>query len=252
MIDLTWECAQGPVVSSRPIIINHQYHELPKFILIVFLFFSSCPKNIAFCTGVGKVKTDLFVRKEEYREFRFFHGRLARWIKWRACDVGEAKEGLENKLWRRWSNGRVWEWAVTYIKRRNGWIMSSDVGEVYGKVGEWALLYIFITMSSAHSPTFLSHHLRHNSFSNPFVALPTSQLILQPFRRFTYVTANSPTLPLLHICRSSFSNPSFASPTSQALHLILLASRPWILLERFPNFSLNERRIVLPKLRNKQ
>ena len=40
------------------------------------------------------------------------YGRLARWIKWRACDVGEAKEGLEN-LWCRWSNRRVGEWAVT-------------------------------------------------------------------------------------------------------------------------------------------
>ena len=29
------------------------------------------------------------------------HGRLARWRKWRACDVGEAKEWLENELWRR-------------------------------------------------------------------------------------------------------------------------------------------------------
>ena len=41
------------------------------------------------------------------------HGRLARWIKWRACDVGKAKERLEIELWRRWSNGRVGEWAVT-------------------------------------------------------------------------------------------------------------------------------------------
>ena len=41
------------------------------------------------------------------------HGRLSRWIKWRASDVGEAKEGLENKLWCRWSNGRVGEWSVT-------------------------------------------------------------------------------------------------------------------------------------------
>ena len=76
---------------------------------------------------------------------------------------------------------------------------------------------------------------RHNSFSNPSLALPksqlcsfsnlsvtspTSQLILQPFLRFTYVTAQSPTLPFLHLRHSSFSNPSFASPTSQALHLI--------------------------------
>ena len=54
-----------------------------------------------------------------------------------------------------------------------------------------------------------------------------AELILQPSRRFTYVTAHSPTLPLLHLYHSSFSNPSFAFPTSHALHLIHLASRPW-------------------------
>ena len=48
--------------------------------------------------------------------------------------------------------------------------------------------------SRAHSPTFPSLHLRHSSFSNPSVALPTSQLILQPFRCFTYVITCSPTL----------------------------------------------------------
>ena len=62
--------------------------------------------------------------------------------------------------------------------------------------------------------SFSNLHLRHNSFSNSSVALPTSQLILQFFRCFTYV--------------SSFSNPSFASPTSQALHLRHLASRPCV------------------------
>ena len=64
------------------------------------------------------------------------------------------------------------------------------------------------------------------SFSNLSVTSHTSKLILQPFRRFTYVTAHSPAIPLLHLRHSSFSNPSFASPTSQALHLIHLASRP--------------------------
>ena len=125
------------------------------------------------------------------------HGRIARRIKLRACDVGEAKEGLENELWHRWSNERVGEWVVMYVKRRKGWWMSRDVGEVTGNFGEWALLYISISMSSAHSPTFPSLHLRHNSFSNPSVALPTSQLILQPFHCFTYVTIRSPTLLLL-------------------------------------------------------
>ena len=58
---------------------------------------------------------------------------------------------------------------------------------------------------------------------------PTSQLILQPLRPFTYVTAHYPTLPLLHLRHSSCSNPYLASPTSQAFHLIHLASRPWLL-----------------------
>ena len=56
--------------------------------------------------------------------------------------------------------------------------------------------------------------LRHSSFSNTSVALPTSQLILQP-------SVASPTSQLIL-------NPSFASATSQALHLRHLASRPWI------------------------
>ena len=41
------------------------------------------------------------------------HERLARWRNWKSCDVGEAKERLENELWHRWSDGRVGEWAVT-------------------------------------------------------------------------------------------------------------------------------------------
>ena len=89
--------------------------------------------------------------------------------------------------------------------------------------------------SRAHSPTFPSLHLRHSSFSNLSITSPTSLLILQPFRRFTYVTAHSPTLPLLYLRHSSFSNPFFASPTSQALHLIHLVSRPWFNIQlHFP------------------
>ena len=30
-----------------------------------------------------------------------WYGQLARWRKWRACGVEEAREGLENELWRR-------------------------------------------------------------------------------------------------------------------------------------------------------
>ena len=55
------------------------------------------------------------------------------------------------------------------------------------------------------------------SFSKLSIISPPSQLILQPFHYFTYITAHSPTLPLLHLCYSLFSNPSFASAISQAL-----------------------------------
>ena len=69
--------------------------------------------------------------------------------------------------------------------------------------------------SKAHSPTFPLLHLSHNSFSNPSVALPSSQLILQLFCCFTYITVHSPTLLSLYLHHSSFSNSSVASPTSQ-------------------------------------
>ena len=91
------------------------------------------------------------------------------------------------------------------------------------------------TYVTTHSPTLPLLHLRHSSFSKLSVTSPSSQLILQPFRRFTYVTTHSPTLPLLHLRHSSFSNPSFTSPTSQALHLGHLASRPWFSINRKTN-----------------
>ena len=54
------------------------------------------------------------------------------------------------------------------------------------------------TYVTAHSPTLS-------------IASPTPQLILQPFRRFTFVTAHSPTLLLLHLRHSSFTKPFLSS-----------------------------------------
>ena len=51
------------------------------------------------------------------------------------------------------------------------------------------------TYTTAHSPTIPSLYLRLSSLSNPSVATPTSQLILQPFFRLSYVTGFSLTLP---------------------------------------------------------
>ena len=106
------------------------------------------------------------------------------------CDVGEATKALENELWRRWSDR---------------------------KVGEWAELIDIEIHSRAHSPTLLSLLLRHSSFPNPSVPLPTLQLILQVFCLFTYITAHSPTLPSLYLHHNLFSNPSVASPMSQLI-----------------------------------
>ena len=59
----------------------------------------------------------------------------------------------------------------------------------------WALLILqtfrhFIHVTT-HSPTLPSLYLRHSSFSNPSVASSTSQFILQPFFRFSYVISSS-------------------------------------------------------------
>ena len=82
------------------------------------------------------------------------------------------------------------------------------------------LIVILITMGGSSGGigevpvTYVKQHKRckmssRASFSNPYVASPTSQLILQTFQCFTYVTAHSTPL---------------ASPTSQAFHLRHLAS----------------------------
>ena len=121
------------------------------------------------------IDSKYFVRKRSLHNQHFnigeigLHGQLARWRKWKSCDVGAAKEGLENELWRRWSDWKFGEWATSPTSQ-----------------------LILILQA-------LSLHLHHSLFSNPSLALPMSQLNLQPFHCFTYVTAHSPTFlsPLL-------------------------------------------------------
>ena len=67
--------------------------------------------------------------------------------------------------------------------------MSCDVGEATeGLENELCCHFTYVT---THSPTLLSLYLHHSSFSNPSIASPTSQLILQPFFCFSYVTGSS-------------------------------------------------------------
>ena len=73
-------------------------------------------------------------------------------------------------------------------------------------------------MSSAHSSSFQSLHLCHSSFYNPSLALPTPQLILQPFCCFTYVTAHSPTLLLLLLRHKIF---TYTAPGEPSMEIVL-------------------------------
>ena len=81
--------------------------------------------------------------------------------------------------------------------------MSCDVGEgmerLENEPSSFPKLCLF-TYVTAHSPTLPSLYLSHSSFFNPSVASPTSQFILQPFFRFSYVTGfllTSPGEPLI-------------------------------------------------------
>ena len=69
------------------------------------------------------------------------------------------------------------------------------MGRLQGKVFHLAELILqpfrHFTYVTAHSPTLPSLYLRHNSLSNSSVASPTSQLIVQPFFRLSYITAHS-------------------------------------------------------------
>ena len=77
-------------------------------------------------------------------------------------------------------------------------------------------------MSRGHSPAIPSLHLRHNSFSTPSVGLPTSQLILQPFHCFIYVTVvHSSTLLSVLLGHKFFTN----SPDEKPM-IVLEAIQP--------------------------
>ena len=100
------------------------------------------------------------------------------------------------------SPGELSEELVTQEKRKKGWRMNCEVGEATESLEN--------EQSSQLQP-------EQSSFSNLSITSPTSQLIVQPFCCFTYVTALCPTLPSLHLRHSSFSNPSIALPMSQLI-----------------------------------
>ena len=79
----------------------------------------------------------------------------------------------------------------------------------------------------------------HSSFSNFSIPSPTSQLILQPFSSFTYVTTHSPTLPLLHLRHSSFSKPfrRFTYVTAHSPNHSVALPTSQLILQPFSSFT---------------
>ena len=101
------------------------------------------------------------------------------------------------------------------------------------------------TYVTAHSPNFPSLHLRPNSFSNPSVVYlhhssfsypsivsPTSQFILQPFFRFSYVTSSSlnspgepPMCPLVCVSENFGFSLTISKPSNQSIHQSIINHR---------------------------
>ena len=110
---------------------------------------------------------------------------------------------------------------IAYITQNIGYLGGNRTG-IFNLLSSRANLHLSYNPAGRSHCRLQNHHgyiKQHHrgmggSFYSPSIASPTSQLIRQPFCRFTYVTA--------------FSNPSIASPTSQALHVLHLASRPCI------------------------
>ena len=88
---------------------------------------------------------------------------------------------------------------------------------------DWRILQSPFSNSSAALPTSQLVLQPFRCLTYVIDTSPTTQLIIQPFRRFTYVTAHTTTLPLLHprqtlhLPHSSSCNPSAASSTSQLI-----------------------------------
>ena len=90
------------------------------------------------------------------------HGRLARWLKWRACDAGEAKERLENELWRRWSDGKVGEWALHL--RQSSFSNPSVCSPTSQFIFQPFFRFSYVISSSLNSPGGAPIHISYVSY----------------------------------------------------------------------------------------
>ena len=111
--------------------------------------------------------------------------------------------------------------------------------------------FLRFTYVAAHFPTLPSFYLRHSSFSNPYVASPTSQLILQPFFRFSYVTGFSLTSPgEPHFSGSVHTHTDTHTHTHIIYHLVFCPSAGPLLQAEEPRLQFCRRQVFHRKLRN--
>ena len=98
-------------------------------------------------------------------------------------DVGEATEGLENILWRKWLDGRCWSRTLCSFSNPS---IASLMSQLILLITQPFRRFIYVI---GHYPTLPSLHLRHSSFSNPSVASHTSHglhlhhLVSRPWAR---------------------------------------------------------------------
>ena len=67
-----------------------------------------------------------------------------------SCDVGEATEGSENELWRRWSDGRVGEWA--HLRHRNFTYVTWRAALAIYK---YKYIWSYKTLTHTHTHTYI-------------------------------------------------------------------------------------------------
>ena len=128
--------------------------------------FNSCYERV--------VRNRLFVNDDTSLLRCWELGRLARWRKWRACDIGEALLILQPFRQFTYVTAHSANLPSLYL-RHSSFSHPSVASPTSQLILQTFRRFIYVT---THSPTL------------PF-ASPTSQLILQPLLRFSYVTGSS-------------------------------------------------------------
>ena len=128
-----------------------------------------------------------------------------------SCDEGETVEGLENELWRRWSD----EELDNEAEPTSQLILQPFRSFTYVTVtSPTHKHFTYITWRAAHEGSRASFSMKVGELYSPWrleslILEPLHRFtyvtaILQHFRRFTYVTVHSTTLPLFYICHRHF------------------------------------------------